>query len=53
VFTQAFLVQIRQKLQKIYSEVCVQNKENFEKCIPMFKTKGKKGNSYEKRGVWE
>jgi hypothetical protein len=49
VFSEVFLVQIRRKLRKIYSEVHIQGKKNFEKCIPNFKIKGKKGNPGGKR----
>jgi hypothetical protein len=44
VFTEIFLFQIRQKIQEIRSEICVQGKKNFEKRIPKFKIRGKKGN---------
>jgi hypothetical protein len=51
VFFEVFLVQIRRKLQKIYSEVCLQGKKNFEKCVLKFKTMGKNRNPGEKS--WE
>ena len=44
VFSEVFLVQIRRKLWKIHSEVCIQDKKIFRKRVPNFKIKGKKGN---------
>jgi hypothetical protein len=44
-----FLVQILQKLWKIHSEVHIQGKKNFGKCVPNFKIKGKNGNPGGKR----
>jgi hypothetical protein len=44
VFSEVFLIQIRRKIRKIYSEVRIQGKKNFEKRIPKFKTRGKNEN---------
>jgi hypothetical protein len=54
VFFEVFLVQIRRKLRKIYSEVCIQSKKNFRKRVPKFKTRGKNGNpGVKNHGGWE
>jgi hypothetical protein len=52
VFSEVFLVQIRRKLRKIHSEVHIQGKKNFEKRVPNFKIKGKKGNPRGEKEVW-
>jgi hypothetical protein len=44
-------VQIRRKLQKIHSKVRIQDKKNFEKHIPNFKSGAKKEIKGRKRGV--
>jgi hypothetical protein len=40
-----------QKLRKIHSEVRIQGKKNFGKCILNFKIKGKKGNPRGKKSL--
>jgi hypothetical protein len=51
VFSEVFLVQIRQIFWKISSEFVFKVKKIFKKRISNFKTKGKKGNSREKKEV--
>jgi hypothetical protein len=55
VFTEVFLIQIRQKFREIRSEVCVQGKKKFGKRVPKLKTRDKKGNSTGKKrcGGWD
>jgi hypothetical protein len=49
MFIEVFLVQIRKKIRKIYSEVCIQGKKNFRKRVPKFETRGKNGNLGEEK----
>jgi hypothetical protein len=44
MFSEVFKVQIRRKLRKIHSEVRIQGKQNFGKCVPKFKIRGKNEN---------
>jgi hypothetical protein len=51
VFTEVFLVQIRQKFQKIHYEVRIQAKNNSENALQRLKLGAKKKIQGGKRGV--